>query len=421
MDETECEGGNEPFTPGTAIGNPDSAEPAGPLDETSPPQNATRLARSAGLLDRIPGRAHEAARSRNRLMLGARRHRADQPGRLLRLHEAHPVRARLPPERRLPVLQPARPRLLARAHRGRDRRQGHEDLATARATSAASQMELKDTALPIHEDARVRIRPRLFLEGGFYVELDPGSPSAPKIASDTCCRATRPPAPSSCTRSSPSSTRARSASSARSSRSSTRRSTTAAPRASGARSWPSGRCCATPRRSPRPAAATTSTTSRRASRVDVEDHAPRWPARERAARPGHQPRHHHQHAGRARHAGGAHDHRDRRPDQGDARARWTASTPSSRPSAASSPSCGRPCASSPPILDDTAQDAGAAAQARPGRGSCPRCCGCSARPSAACRAWRTASTRCSRSSPRRSSACAATPRRSSTRRSPTAS
>ncbi len=55
MDETECEGGNEPFSPGVAIGNPDSTEPAGPLDETSPPQNATRLARSAGLLDRIPG------------------------------------------------------------------------------------------------------------------------------------------------------------------------------------------------------------------------------------------------------------------------------------------------------------------------------------------------------------------------------
>ena len=42
-------------------------------------------------------------------------------------------------------------------------------------------MELKDTALPIHADARVRIRPRLFLEGGFYVELDPGSPSAPEL------------------------------------------------------------------------------------------------------------------------------------------------------------------------------------------------------------------------------------------------
>lgn len=55
MNEQECEGGNEPFAPGVSVGNPPSQEPAGPLDETSPPQNATRLARSAGLLDRIPG------------------------------------------------------------------------------------------------------------------------------------------------------------------------------------------------------------------------------------------------------------------------------------------------------------------------------------------------------------------------------
>ncbi len=44
------------------------------------------------------------------------------------------------------------------------------------------EMELKDTALPLHKDARVRIRPRLFLEGGFFVELSPGSPSAPVLA-----------------------------------------------------------------------------------------------------------------------------------------------------------------------------------------------------------------------------------------------
>lgn len=44
------------------------------------------------------------------------------------------------------------------------------------------QMELKDSALPVHADARVRIRPRLFLEGGFFVELDPGSPSSRELA-----------------------------------------------------------------------------------------------------------------------------------------------------------------------------------------------------------------------------------------------
>jgi ABC-type transporter Mla subunit MlaD len=36
---------------------------------------------------------------------------------------------------------------------------------------------------PIHEDAFAAIRPRIFLEGNFFVELDPGSPSAPEMPS----------------------------------------------------------------------------------------------------------------------------------------------------------------------------------------------------------------------------------------------
>jgi ABC-type transporter Mla subunit MlaD len=35
---------------------------------------------------------------------------------------------------------------------------------------------------PIHEDAEAEIRPRLFLEGNFFVDLDPGSPSAPELS-----------------------------------------------------------------------------------------------------------------------------------------------------------------------------------------------------------------------------------------------
>ena len=34
---------------------------------------------------------------------------------------------------------------------------------------------------PIHSDATVEIRPRLFLEGNFFLDLDPGSPSAPVL------------------------------------------------------------------------------------------------------------------------------------------------------------------------------------------------------------------------------------------------
>jgi virulence factor Mce-like protein len=36
---------------------------------------------------------------------------------------------------------------------------------------------------PIHEDAFAAIRPRIFLEGNFFIELDPGSPSAPEMDS----------------------------------------------------------------------------------------------------------------------------------------------------------------------------------------------------------------------------------------------
>lgn len=48
-------------------------------------------------------------------------------------------------------------------------------------TTALVEMELKDSARPLHRDAELRIRPRLFLEGGFYVDVRPGSPSAPEI------------------------------------------------------------------------------------------------------------------------------------------------------------------------------------------------------------------------------------------------
>ena len=36
---------------------------------------------------------------------------------------------------------------------------------------------------PIHADAFASIRPRIFLEGNFFLDLDPGSPSAPELAS----------------------------------------------------------------------------------------------------------------------------------------------------------------------------------------------------------------------------------------------
>lgn len=44
-------------------------------------------------------------------------------------------------------------------------------------------LELSTSAQPLHADATLRIRPRTFLEGGFYVDLSPGTPNAPALAS----------------------------------------------------------------------------------------------------------------------------------------------------------------------------------------------------------------------------------------------
>ncbi len=42
-------------------------------------------------------------------------------------------------------------------------------------------MELEQRALPLHRDATVKIRPRIFLEGNFFIDLGPGTPSAPEM------------------------------------------------------------------------------------------------------------------------------------------------------------------------------------------------------------------------------------------------
>jgi phospholipid/cholesterol/gamma-HCH transport system substrate-binding protein len=44
-------------------------------------------------------------------------------------------------------------------------------------------MEIESKGLPIHADATLKIRARIFLEGSWWVELQPGSPSAPELSS----------------------------------------------------------------------------------------------------------------------------------------------------------------------------------------------------------------------------------------------
>jgi phospholipid/cholesterol/gamma-HCH transport system substrate-binding protein len=44
-------------------------------------------------------------------------------------------------------------------------------------------MEIESRGLPIHSDATMKLRPRIFLEGNWFVELQPGSPSASTLSS----------------------------------------------------------------------------------------------------------------------------------------------------------------------------------------------------------------------------------------------
>src|SRR3989440_11899956 len=46
---------------------------------------------------------------------------------------------------------------------------------------ALVKMQIDSKGLPIHRDASFAIRPRIFLEGNFFVDVHPGTPSAPAV------------------------------------------------------------------------------------------------------------------------------------------------------------------------------------------------------------------------------------------------
>lgn len=52
-------------------------------------------------------------------------------------------------------------------------------------------MAIKRRGRPIHADATIRIRPRLLLEGNFFVDLRPGTPSAPVLSDGATLRPTQ--------------------------------------------------------------------------------------------------------------------------------------------------------------------------------------------------------------------------------------
>ena len=47
--------------------------------------------------------------------------------------------------------------------------------------TAIIKMAIKGNGRPIHQDATLKVRPRIFLEGNFFVDLKPGSPSSPEM------------------------------------------------------------------------------------------------------------------------------------------------------------------------------------------------------------------------------------------------
>jgi phospholipid/cholesterol/gamma-HCH transport system substrate-binding protein len=48
-------------------------------------------------------------------------------------------------------------------------------------TAAAVTLKIDKEGLPIHRDAELKIRPRIFLEGNFFVDLRPGTPGSPAL------------------------------------------------------------------------------------------------------------------------------------------------------------------------------------------------------------------------------------------------
>jgi phospholipid/cholesterol/gamma-HCH transport system substrate-binding protein len=51
------------------------------------------------------------------------------------------------------------------------------------AGSTTLTIQLKKEALPLHKDTTMKIRPRTFLEGNYFVDIQPGSPSSPVLQS----------------------------------------------------------------------------------------------------------------------------------------------------------------------------------------------------------------------------------------------
>ena len=55
------------------------------------------------------------------------------------------------------------------------------EVQAAEGDGAVVTMRIDENGRPLHEDATFTIRPRIFLEGNFFVDVNPGTPSAPEL------------------------------------------------------------------------------------------------------------------------------------------------------------------------------------------------------------------------------------------------
>lgn len=70
-----------------------------------------------------------------------------------------------------------------------------ETVGDNQSAAGIATIQIRDRGLPIHTDATLKVRPRLFLEGNYFVDLKPGSPSAPELEDGATIPATQTTAP----------------------------------------------------------------------------------------------------------------------------------------------------------------------------------------------------------------------------------
>ena len=76
------------------------------------------------------------------------------------------------------ALRPGSPVRVAGVDVGKVRR---VEAAPGSARATMITIEVDETGLPLHRDARFKARPRIFLEGNEFLDVQPGSPSAPEL------------------------------------------------------------------------------------------------------------------------------------------------------------------------------------------------------------------------------------------------